>query len=511
MKHIFIIFPLFFLLCTSGCSSSQNDNVSVSWQIADSTGIQVDAIGVELDPHFLSQNVTRGEGIKQEDWKIIEKRVTEMNIRRFRVMVLPEWFEPINDNNRPDVTDWNNLTFYSPEMQSLYAVLDLAEQNDIDVTLVLWGCATNARILTPEYADIKQHFLSGKNFGNWVVAPDDIDEWCENFSILIRHLIETQKYTCIKEITPINEPDWSFFAKGTQAPASEYIKMCKALHDRFKKDNIRHLVRFNLSDNTDNAVTYLKSCTDELAEVADIFNSHTYIFGYETPNSAIQNWEQENCRLAASAGKHHFVGEFGSNQTVGSARQKDIDCFERGVLITRIALNLINAGACGVSYWSLIDQYYNRDAGYGEMQQLGMWRSLKHIYDSDTTYQHIKITSDYQVRPQYHAYSLLTQFIAPGSDVYPIETGEEYIAASAFKNKAGKWVCAFANAKNEAQTVILSANKKSFNGIYNYYKYIESCLPQADEMIESSESVTAKNNKMKISLPENSVIFLVQQ
>ena len=50
------------------------------------------------------------------------------------------------------------------------------------------------------------------------------------------------------------------------------------------------------------------------------------------------------------------------------------------MLITRNCLNFLNAGAVGASYWSLIDQYYNKGASYEEMQQLGLWRYKKCAY-----------------------------------------------------------------------------------------------------------------------------------
>ena len=76
------------------------------------------------------------------------------------------------------------LTFNSPEMQSLYKQLDMAQKLGIHVNLTLWGAHIS-------------HFLSGHNRGNWVVAPYDYQEWAENFSILIRHLLLTKHYTCI--------------------------------------------------------------------------------------------------------------------------------------------------------------------------------------------------------------------------------------------------------------------------------------------------------------------------
>jgi alpha-galactosidase len=143
--------------------------------------------------------------------------------------------------------------------------------------------------------------------------------------------------------------------------------------------------------------------------------------------------------IAARAHKKHLVGEFGSNQTVGASRQRDIDRYERGVLMARLVLNFFNAGASGVSYWSLFDQYYGRD----EMQQLGLWRYVKGAYRSDTTFD--KIHRDYQVGPQYYAYSLLTRFIRPGAEVYPLRLGNDFAAGTAFKEKNGTWTYVFAN------------------------------------------------------------------
>lgn len=93
------------------------------------TGIPIQGLGVELDPHFLSQNVTANNGTRAEDWeRIILRRLEMLHFQKLRVMILPEWYEPENDNDNPDITNRNNLTFTSPEMNSLYKVLDFAEQ-----------------------------------------------------------------------------------------------------------------------------------------------------------------------------------------------------------------------------------------------------------------------------------------------------------------------------------------------------------------------------------------------
>lgn len=465
--------------------------------VGEKTDAVLQAIGAEFDPHFLSQNVTRNDGAKEKDWKnIIEKRIKDMDIHRLRVMVLPQWYEPENDNDDPDLINWDKFTFNSPEMQSLYRELDLAQQQQMEVTLTLWGA--------PD-----KHFLAGRNSGNWVVAPESNEEWSENFSALIQYLIKEKKYTCIKEITPVNEPDWSFLVNGKRASTAKYIEMCKALDRRFKKDGIRELVDFSLSDNSDGGIgthKYLAACTRELADVADVFNSHTYIFGYETPNSTILDWERQNYELSKSAGKPHFVGEFGGNQCVGAARQKDINLYERGVLMVRIAINLLNAGASGVSYWSLIDQYYGKNDSYEGMQQLGLWKYVKNAYAQDTCYENM--TVDYEVRPQYFAYSLLTRFIRPGAEVYPISTPDEFYAGTAIKNKDGKWVYVFANGTAQEKKIKISNKHVGAKGTYEVYKYAQNALPKGDKQISPEKRAMKGGNEFFYTLPTNSVILL---
>ena len=184
--------------------------------------IKILSLGAELDPHFFSQNVTRADGVKASDWdSVIVRRIQSLKLKSLRMMVLPQWFEPVNDNDNPFTTDTSRLTFNSPAMQSLDKLLDMAQKLGIHVNLTLWGAHIS-------------HFLSGHNRGNWVVAPYDYQEWAENFSILIRHLLLTKHYTCIREITPVNEPDWSFIIDGKRAPVSEYIEMCRILDQRFR-------------------------------------------------------------------------------------------------------------------------------------------------------------------------------------------------------------------------------------------------------------------------------------
>lgn len=470
--------------------------------IGEATPVTLEAVGVEFDPHFFSQNLTRNDGAKSADWELIVRRVRSMELQKFRVMVLPEWYEPVNDNEDPNVTDWDKFTFRSQEMHSLYKVLDLAQELEIEVCIVLWGCPVYVSLLDQEYEYVKTNFMADPDKeGVWITGPTDYEEWAENFYVLIKHLIYDRKYTCVTEITPLNEPDG-----GPLLTSDEYIKMVKVLDSRFKKEGIRNLVKFNLSDNTDTRTFYLKECAEHLREEADLFNSHTYIFGYDTPNETIFNWERNNVKIAASAGKRHLVGEFGSNQTIGSSRQRDINRYERGVLMTRLTLNFLNAGAAGVSYWSLLDQYYGRDADYEQMQQLGLWKYVKEAYHSDSIYH--KIKEDYEVRPQFHAYSLLSRFVKPGSKIHPIDLQDDFALGTAFY-KDGKWTYVFVNDTDVEKS--LSVVNPSVTGDFEFYRYEEKSLPDDDRMIMPTGFGKTKNGKLFIDIAPHSVLLCRQQ
>ena len=505
-NHISYFLYLLFVAVVSftGQRKLPEDEDYTNVKVGKVTGIRLEALSAELDPHFFSQNLTRNDGAKASDWQIVVNRIKAMSLQKLRVMVLPDWYEPVNDNNNPYQTDLSKFTFDSPEMQSLYKVLDLAQQQNMSVRIVLWGCPTSvSSLLDKKYANVKTYFMADpQKKDSWMSGPNDFHEWAENFSTLIKYLIEERGYTCIKEITPINEPDG-----GPVLTCQEYVKMVKILNARFIKDGIRNKVRFNLSDNTDAGTYYLEYCSQHLAHEADVFNSHTYIFGYNTPNSTIFNWEKKNVDISAHAGKRHIVGEFGSNEAVGATRQRDINCYQRGVLMTRLILNFLNAGAAGVNYWDLFDQYYNRNSSYQGMMQLGLWKYVKEAYKEDPFYAHMK--QDYEVRPQYYSYSLLTRFLKSGAQVHPIELHKDLAVGSAFMSQDRKWTYVIANASYYPEH--LAIVNPDASGKFAVYRYEKNNLPEKDNLITSKEDADAGHGKLYIEVSPNSVVLCQQQ
>ena len=461
---------------------------------------------VEYDPHFWSQNIVM-RGIDSTAWDMVCRRVEELGIKRMRVMVMPSWWEPANDNDNPDEIAWENLTLSSVEMQSLCKTLDLAERNKIEITMVMWGCHRYCNhIIDERYRSSDIYFLAdGNSTEDWCVPSKNTEEWAETTSALLQYLILQKKYTCIKAFTLMNEPSWSYKIDG-KVDKEHYAQMCHALNARLERDGVRNKLQLSLSDDAEN-INFLRHAVESVDDIADCYNSHTYKFGYQTPNSEIEAWERANIEVVKPTGKPHFIGEFGSNQTVGATRQKDINLYERGVLMARIALSLMNAGAAGVSYWSLLDQYYAFTDSYGSMQQLGLWRSAKSEYESEPYYNDIEC--DFELRPQYWAYGLLTRHIQKG-EIYPLATGNEFVAASAFRNQTGGWVYVVANNSDEPFIAAI-AQKEGAGKRFDRYTYEQGTLPKGEEQIMPDTKVKARRDgTLEVEAAPQSVAVYVE-
>ena len=147
-KILAVIFSFLLLFAFAACTEAEEVLVvpsgSTLIEQGHATGVNVRGVGAEFDPHYFSQNFpdelddpSSGTG----GWEIITERVRELELDCIRVMVLPEWLEPENDNDDPDTLNEDALTKESLEMQSLRKLLDLAMEQDISVTFVLWGAS----------------------------------------------------------------------------------------------------------------------------------------------------------------------------------------------------------------------------------------------------------------------------------------------------------------------------------------------------------------------------------
>ena len=141
------------------------------------------------------------------------------------------------------------------------------------------------------------------------------------------------------------------------------------------------------------------------------------------------------------------------------------------------------------------------------MQQLGLWKYIREAYKTDSTY--TRIRTDYEVRPQYHSYGLLTRFIKPGAEIYPLDLGDDFAIGTAFQNSDGKWNYLFANGTDESKFV--SVSNVEVKGRFDLYRYEKDNLPQGDAPITAGEIAKVRDKKLRLEVKPHSVVLCHQQ
>lgn len=469
------------------------DNESVKLNVNNTANAQkFDAFGTEWDPHFF-RYFNSEKGCDEEDWALITKRIKTLGIQKVRMMVLPGWYEHENDNDDPNNTDMSKFTFDSEAFTSLLRYLDVCEENGIKVNLTVWGVNLGVQ---PDMA-----WLSYSDCGDWISAPTNREEFAENVSALLTYLINEKKYTCVKELTLYNEPDWAFKGAAGAVKISDYFRMCTAVHERLTKDGLRDKIKLILCDDavTDASVSYPKrgwfeKCVTQLDNIADGYDTHVYAFNSKSEYEAMKSWAKGRNDLILSKGsnKQYTHNEFGSNMAMDAYNQADIDTYDRGLLLSKLAVATLNGGSAGMLYWVTHDVRYNDyPDSKVSLMKLGLFG-----YKED----------GWKVRPIYHAWGLIMNNTVPGSEVYGVENTEN-VSAVAMKSPEGKWTYIVNNDGNDA--TIVNLNNSLLNGAkLNVYIYSQDTVSESEEMIESAGIAYTKKNDTYVYIPANSFVVL---
>lgn len=453
-------------------------------------GVLFQGFGAELDPHFLNFNVGRtgktGSGVAWEcrssDWdSVFVPRIEEMNLCKLRIMLLPSWFAVNETVYRNKTYDFNNKSF-----EMLEKILDLATRRGMYVNITMWGIDAGAGWMGEPFID-----------GMWMTIPKDDTVFAEVFADALDYLINKKGYDCIKEVTPYNEPDTvynPYLGKMKGFPA--YAALCRKLDEVLRAHNMRNKVKFSLSDDANN-ISWLTLSVSELSDIADLFNSHTYSFGKETPNEIMLS---DNERFSfgkiretvKESGKPFMFGEFGTNTTLPPNGCTDKNEPSRGIDIARVAVNALNSGAAGLNYWGLYSQFYGSTTNFSEIMSMGLWGFAD---------------EEYECRPVYYAYSLLTRFTEIGSIVYPIESHDRDISAVALKNKEGGWTYIIVNTSALSKKISFG-NLVSEAGTMNLYTYSANENYKDGKQIAADGVVTSLKRVTVLSVAGDSVTVI---
>lgn len=501
-KIVTLILAFAMLVALAGCGGGSNllsaDELAAQ-KPDDSTGLVIEAddggqdiamgAGVEVDPHFFTNNVGRSgvtaDGDRwectAEDWQLIVNYMQQMRLERIRVMLLPSWYAPTTGSYEDGEYAYR---FDSAEMQSLYELLDVAQEQGMTVNLTLWGID-----------HYNTDFVPAEEVNNWISIPTEGDEWvlAKVFADCVSHLKNTLGYSCIEEITVYNEPNTVFETYFGTAGFYAYVDLVEEIDAAFREAGLRDGVLFCLSDDAED-VSWMGRTLDALEDIIDVAVSHTYAYGEESGNGYMQEDLARWANYYEEYGVPHFWGEFGTNDG-GTYEMSYEDNWDpvRGTTIARIALNMIGSGSVGMSYWVLYSQYYG-STGSDEIMSMGL------IGFAD---------ENWACRPVWYAYSLFTRYFRAGYEIYRIDSSSEDIVALAVRDPSlGKWNYFAVNTGDSAQSVSFLNTCASVSDM-NIVLYDASNVPTDNSVITASGSVTG-GQIVTYEIPVNGFIVLTE-
>lgn len=286
---------------------------------------KLDGFGVQINTEYF-MNYNTDFGVGEADWALFEKRVKEIKVPKFRINIMPDYYEPVNDDNDPNHINWEGFDFESEHMKALYKILDVAQKNNVKVNITTYGAEKDTWLGYPSVEDNAW----------WLTPPTDLEEYAESTAAVLKYLIDIKGYTCIYQYTPFNEPDFGFTmgtALGTNRVDFElYVDFCEAIHNRLKKEGLRDKIDFNLADDATNP-EWLKKVTNNsvLKKIGDSFNSHVYKFDSITSDNAMLTYLSE--LTGYTADKPFQILEFGSGHCIDwpLTTQTDLDTYARGI------------------------------------------------------------------------------------------------------------------------------------------------------------------------------------
>lgn len=431
----------------------------------------VDALGVEWDPKLLLP-CNMEKGVTEDDLTFMKERLDTLGVQAVRMMMMPEWIEPKNDNDDPLVANADSFSFTCDDIKTALAYLRVCEELGIRVTLTWWGAATG-------------DWLSYPDCGDWISAPNDLNEMAENIVYFLKYLRDSG-INCVKQVILQNEPSYSFRVAGGALDFNYYVEYYKTVYNRLEAEGLGD-IGLVAADDAQSSGWYMQAY-DALKDYCVSFNSHSYQWAYDTPYLDTMVQEFVSTRTRYGQDKPFFIGEFGDGSTVGAYYAESVETYGRGLYLASTAVNAFKAGASGLSYWGLHDVYYYINTSGGDNGGLMETGLMGYKADGAWTY-----------RPTYYAWGLLCSYIPYGSEIYDVMGDNGNVVDTvAVKTPEGKWSIIAVNRSGAEQTVKVSA---AVGVPMNEYLFSEGTLPTDGSMIAASAVSTPVDGVYTVTLP----------
>lgn len=451
------------------------------------------------------------------DWEVIKNAAEISNLQAVRIRFYPEMYERANDNDDPNFFDYDskNVDFNSNEMQHLYKLLDLFEKNHVNVDLSWYGCRAT---FASEDGKYKGSWLGGTygkdGINEWMVQPSEKyvknpdSEYAESVAACLNYLINVKKYTCLYEYSIFPEPE------NVINDMNLYKSIAKKIKENLKKYNIEDKILFSGPADYGNSHINLDEVYLQKDYGYDKVDSSVYKFHGKvdvngdpiTPstNDEMLQFAKNHVAVCEKYNVSWGIAECGTSNFLTAVTNTDTELYDRAITMTRFFINLSNGGCTNIKYFVFADCNYD-----GVLNEEGMIRYLKQYYDDSAM--------DYQAKPIWYAWSLITRFTDIGSQIYPItddysNSQDENVCMVALKLPDNSWTYVMANIANESKKVaICNSFDKNISSLAQY-KLTPGSTPFYDEatikIINKDKDIDVINGVSHVTIPANGIIVL---
>jgi hypothetical protein len=477
-------------LAAAFCVASQSRAATASLSVQADRPVQADFRGLGFNHGGLGE-------LDEATWNtVFVKRLTEINPQGFSRLFCPlTGWAPT-----PERRDWD-----APEFQRLCRLLTLLKHLDHDVylTMVFWG-------KRPEWLPAKGPLRDPQVRQQWAVAQADLLE-----ELVIRRGFTNIVLWCMtNELSSGDKADdFGKIEVQGKGPEKSYVPVNmplfeahhRAVFDELKKRGLEKRVLLLATDALGRVDAWRGSlpwAVEQMDDISGVYGVHDYPHGGVSqfadpdtgawrsfPDERGADWADPKhyvtallryryaAAMSKKTGKGFVLGEFGGATEIVKIPNGQRDGMrasetpELGLYLCERTVAGLNAGFSALAKWHLND-FKNTygSGGWAVEYKHGTFRGAE---------------QGWSVRPEFHAYGLLTRYLRKGSSIYTVTSDDAaglLHAVAARHNHDGKVTVVVINRHPEASAIKLGLKGLAKQGaVFAKYQFDPARVPPAEQ------------------------------
>ena len=405
---------------------------------------------------------------------VLDALIDDAGMTLFRVVFDNADWEAVNDNNDPNVINWDYFgTIYSqPDFQKMWAMMAYLNQKGITN-----GLMPNIQGFAPWWMSSDRSLVSGFE-----------DEWAEmiaSFYIYARYTNHLQFHL----IAPNNEPD----LPGSGVGISNALQYAITLHKLSEKLDANGLsdLRFVGPDLAVSSTNWLPGIMEDSVVMGKLahFGLHSYS-DYGSFSSGVDDFLKQSAYPAST----FWMTEFGISCDTCQYGTHGTNTWDYARLSAEALLYHLAANASGALVWEGYDSHYFNN--WDDNMHWSFW-GLFALNDTNA------VPKIYTPRKIFYSLAQITKFVRPGAHRINVVPDDADILDGFYHPDSGQLTLAGINSSDAPKTLAATiTNLPALKSLDLYYT-------DAGNNLVLATTIPVVSNSFSVLVPPNSVYTVV--